>query len=291
MGPGTQTIDFLSIVSIPLFFVILVTGTIQIGINSIIQKNLLAVYNFKFPFKNILLHNFISTMYLLVIPGFFAPDFYLGYYYGKREKDYGRIVSALFINRAIGFILFSLLAGISILLLGPKYVTSLNIEKENINTSLIFFIMVICLGLSLIIWIFLKEKIKKILSKINQIWQETRDNKSKLWNAFFLKLGFNIIGVAGRVAIGYLLGINIPIWEFICVILTINFVIALPISLNGVGLREAGYIGMLAIIGVPKSTAFIFALSEFGITLSVALIGAIIFLAMKVNQVIFKLKN
>jgi uncharacterized membrane protein YbhN (UPF0104 family) len=284
-----QTIDFISMVSIPLLFVILITGVIQISINALIQKNLLAIYNFKFHYINILIHNFVSTMYLLLIPGFFAPDFYLGYYYGKKQKDYGRIISALFINRAIGLILFTLLAVLSIFLLGPKYIGNLTLEIEHKNLSITFMIISICFLLTLLGWFFFKEKIRKLFCKINNIWQETKNNEIRLWNAVLLKIGFNVVGVTGRILVGYLLGVNLPIWEFVCVILMVNFLIALPISLNGVGLREAGYVGMLTLLGVSESTAFVFALSEFGITVFSALIGASVFSVIKLNQVRLKI--
>ena len=288
---GEESLNLLSIITLPLLSVIILTGVFQITINSFIQHNLFSIYDFRFSFSKLLTNNFVSTMYLLVIPGFFAPDFYLGYIYGKDRNDYSRVISALFVNRVIGFTTFILLAVIAILILGSSFIEKLNIENEHLNVKLISIIIVSFFGLLILLWLFFKEKLLKIIKKIIQIWNETRNNKKKICYAFFLKLGFNIIGLAGRLGIGYLLGIKIPIWEFACTILILNLLISLPISLNGVGVREAGYVGLLTLIGVQESTALLFALSEFGITLSVALIGAIIFLSMKTNQLIIKLKR
>ena len=286
-----ETLDFLSFISYQLVLIIIITGVCASIINSFIQKNLLAVYQFKFPFKNILMHNFISTMYLLAIPGFFAPDFYLGYYYGKQKNDYGHIISALFINRAVGFTTFILLAGIALSIMGSSFIENLHIELGQLNTKLLLLIIGVCFVLLFLLWFFLKEKSFKTINEIIQIWNETRNNKKKLWYAFFLKLGFNFTGLAGRLGIGYLLGIKIPVCEFVCIILILNFLISLPVSLNGIGVREAGYVGLLSIMGVPESTAFLFALSEFGITLSAALIGILIFTSMKTKELLIKLRK
>ncbi|NQU88513.1 MAG: flippase-like domain-containing protein, partial [Mariniphaga sp.] len=227
-------------------------------------------------------------MYILAIPGFFAPDFYLGFYYGKEKKNIGRVVSALFINRLIGLTTFILLASIALISMGASFFEELEIESGKLNMKLILLFISGILALLTLLCLFLKDKLLKIIRKIIQIWQETRKNKKKLLYAFFLKLGFNITGLVGRLAIGYLLGITIPIWQFACVILILNFLISLPISLNGVGVREAGYVGLFSLMGVAENTAFVFALCEFGITLFAALFGAIMFIGIKTKDFVMK---
>ncbi len=276
-----ETIDLISLLSFKLIFVVAITGLFQIAINSIIQRNLLGIYNLQFPLKNILLHNYISTIYILAIPGFFAPDFYLGYYYGKENKDYGRIISALFINRLIGITTFFFLAGIALIILGSSFVKSVNINATDFGLRYIIIALFGLSVISIVLVVFFKDRLNKFKIKLFQIWEETKNSKNILIQALFLKLGFNIIGLLGRLAIGYLIGVKLPILEFASIILILNFLISLPISINGVGVREIGYVGLLSILGVSKTTAFSFALGEFGITLFGALVGVTIFITLK----------
>jgi hypothetical protein len=149
--------------------------------------------------------------------------------------------------------------------------------------------MVFLLFLSLL-FIF-KDRILRITSKIGIIWNQAKTNRIKLWSIIYLKIGFNFIGLGGRIGIAYLLGVEIPIWELVCIILTVNFFISMPISINGIGVREVGYVGFLSFVGVPENIAFSFALCEFSITISVALIGIIIFTFIKLHQFRIKLKK
>lgn len=256
------------------------------GINSFIQFNLFLIYDYKFKFSKLLINNFISAMYLLAIPGFFAPDFYLGYIYGKEVNKYSRVISALFINRIIGFIKFFLFASIAIVIMGSSMFRMLDLNLGSVNLLYVFLFVVVGLLLFFIIKFFFRKKIIFFLNKSKQILHETKKGKGKILTAFVLKLLFNIVGISGRIAIGLLLGIDIPIYELASIIVILNFLIALPISFNGIGVREIGYIGLLTLYGVPSNIALSFALCEFGITLSVAIIGAISFTFINVRKYI-----
>ena len=285
---SVQIVEGFTFISIAIIFL---TGIVQIVLNSLIQRTIMRIYSIVISLKNIVIHNFISTIYYLAIPGFFAPDFYLGYYYIKQKSNYGRIISELFINRVLGLSLFIVFAAIALIIIGSSFFEIFVLRVEQSNVKLILFIGFVTLGFLTVLWFVLKEKRKKIVSKINQIWNETQESKKEVGYAFSLKLLFVFTGLTGRLCIGYILGIEIPILEFACIILILNFLISLPVSLNGIGVREVGYVGLLSIMGVPQSTAFLFALSEFGITLSAALIGVLIFTSMKTNQLIIRQKR
>lgn len=278
-----ETVDFVSIISYQLIFIIFLTGIIQVTINAFIQQKLLSIYDIDFSFCNILKHNFISTMYLLAIPGFFAPDIYLGYYYGKNREDFSRVLSTLIINRAIGFATIILLTITAFLILGKDFFFKIPLSNTQGFDIRIILIVVCGLLFLLMIWVLIKSKIRSLITKIIIIWHETYRKKRQIIAAFFMKLIFNISGLLGRVYIGYLAGIDIGIWEFASVILILNLLISLPLSINGIGIREVGYVGLLTVLGVPAGVAFIFALSEFAITLASSLIGAFIFLAIKIK--------
>jgi uncharacterized membrane protein YbhN (UPF0104 family) len=272
-----QAIDFFSILSFRLFIIIVLTGAIQISINALIQKKLLSVFHIPISFKNILVYNIISGVYVMIIPGFIAPDFYLGYQYSKGNKNYSRVISVLFLNRSIGLVTSAFLTVTAILILGPGLLEKIDMSEGLIKRNVLLYFL---LGLLLLImsgFLFFNEKISKIIRKISEIWNEARKNKITVFYSLLMKLGFNIAGLAGRLLLGYSVGVDLPVLEFAAIILVLNFLISMPVSFNGVGVREAGYVGLLSLMGVSPATALLFALSEFGISLFAVFIGGLLF--------------
>lgn len=273
-----NSLNLFQIITIPIILVIIITGILQLLINTYIQYNLFLIYQLRFKFAKLLVNNFISTMYLLVIPGFFAPDFYLGYVYGKQSSKYSRVISALFINRLIGLIKFVLFAVFAIIIMGPTIIYKAGVDINYVKFTHLILIGLLIIALIFICYLVFKNKILNFFSKAKEVLIETKSGYDKIIKAFLLKILFNIIGISGRVVLGILLGIHLNIIEFASIIIIINLLIALPISFNGIGIREFGYLGLLTFFGVPSNIAFSFALCEFGITLSLALMGSIIFI-------------
>lgn len=76
----------------------------------------------------------------------------------------------------------------------------------------------------------------------------------------------------------YALGLSIP-WSYFFIFGPIvNVFSALPISLNGLGVREGGYVFFLSHIGVPSESAVAFALAWFAIVLLSGLFGGVVYL-------------
>jgi hypothetical protein len=74
--------------------------------------------------------------------------------------------------------------------------------------------------------------------------------------SFFIQLSVVFINMA----IGYAVGVGIP-WEFYFVFTPLVTVAGMiPISLNGLGVREGAYVYFLAHVGVPASEALAFAI-------------------------------
>lgn len=88
------------------------------------------------------------------------------------------------------------------------------------------------------------------------------------------------LGSVAQVAlVGMGLGIDLP-WAFYgCVVPLVSLLTLLPVSLNGMGLREAGYVGLLAPMGVSATQSVALSLLGFAATSLVALAGLPVLLA------------
>jgi hypothetical protein len=58
----------------------------------------------------------------------------------------------------------------------------------------------------------------------------------------------------------------------------VNIFSSLPISLNGLGVREGGYVFFLSHIGIDREPAIVFALSWFAIVLAAGAVGGVVYL-------------
>ena len=71
-------------------------------------------------------------------------------------------------------------------------------------------------------------------------------------------------------------GINIPLLELLVVITLISVITMLPVSLNGLGVREASYVFFFNELGVPEEIALSVSLLFFFLVSISSLIGGII---------------
>ncbi|MFM7112884.1 MAG: lysylphosphatidylglycerol synthase transmembrane domain-containing protein [Planctomycetota bacterium] len=85
--------------------------------------------------------------------------------------------------------------------------------------------------------------------------------------------------IAQVALVGTGLGIDLP-WAFYgCVVPLVSLLTLLPVSLNGMGLREAGYVGLLSPLGVSSAQSVALSLLGFAATSLVALAGLPVLLA------------
>ena len=99
--------------------------------------------------------------------------------------------------------------------------------------------------------------------------------------AILLSFGIHLLQSWLHVYLGRALGIEVPFSYCVIVYPLVGTFSALPVSLNGIGLREGGYLFMLQLIGVSSETAIAFGLLLF-LTIAVdSLIGGVIFLLQK----------
>jgi hypothetical protein len=77
---------------------------------------------------------------------------------------------------------------------------------------------------------------------------------------------------------GSALGLEVPFSFSLIVYPLVGTFSAIPISLNGLGLREGGYIFLMAVIGIGTEPSIAFGILLFLIVVLDSLIGGLIFL-------------
>jgi uncharacterized membrane protein YbhN (UPF0104 family) len=93
-----------------------------------------------------------------------------------------------------------------------------------------------------------------------------------------LSIAFHLSQIAVMVILTHALGVRVP-WSY-CFVFgpLVNIMAAVPISLNGLGVREGGYVYFLAHVGVPRDSAVAFALAWFAVVMLAGAVGGLVYL-------------
>lgn len=96
---------------------------------------------------------------------------------------------------------------------------------------------------------------------------------------FAVALVVQLARVGVHVMMGRALGLNVPLTYFLLFVPLLAVIVSLPISLNGIGVREGAGIVLFGLVGVDRARAFSLQFMTYGVAVAVSLLGAAIFLA------------
>jgi uncharacterized protein (TIRG00374 family) len=111
-----------------------------------------------------------------------------------------------------------------------------------------------------------------------------RSQKRSLTLVFILSVAYQLLIVVFSYLVGLALGLAIPFRYFLlCVPFTV-IISLVPISINGVGVRESGYVFLLSKIGHSSSEAISLSLLIYGLSLLASLTGGVLYLLRKTGS-------
>ena len=96
------------------------------------------------------------------------------------------------------------------------------------------------------------------------------------WNAIGWSMVVQGLNVLTVIALGHALGLDLPAGAYCVAVPLVSLMTALPISLNGVGVREGGLVWVLAPYGVSEAQGIALGLLWFSVTVATGLIGGLV---------------
>ncbi len=112
-----------------------------------------------------------------------------------------------------------------------------------------------------------------IFAQIDQL----RDRPGLIAGQFLLSILFQLLRVVGAVFGALALGIDAAFALFFVIIPITVLVTMIPISFGGLGVREASYVGLFALVGVNASDAFALAILNFLLVMAVLMMPGAFF--------------
>jgi uncharacterized membrane protein YbhN (UPF0104 family) len=237
------------------------------------------------PFNDLLKYYLIGMFFNLFAPGTVGGDVSRIFYLVRDREAHadGRAVTTMhaaisvLMDRAIGMIVLVWL-GAAGLLLFPQYAVPRSVRWITLLLAAGFLGAILLLPLLRRV---LPTDSHPLVVKIRLALRSYRTQWRALAIATLLSLVVHLIQAWMHFVMGRALGLDIP-YSF-CIILypLVGTFAAIPVSLNGLGLREGGYIYLLAVIGIGTEPAIAFGLLLFLIVALDSLIGGVVFLLQK----------
>jgi uncharacterized membrane protein YbhN (UPF0104 family) len=121
----------------------------------------------------------------------------------------------------------------------------------------------------------LRGKLQRVLLGVSLLGGRRR----AMGQAVALSVGLAACAATYHWAVGRAVGIPVGLAAYCVIVPAVMLFAALPITMNGLGIRELGFVGLLTAQGVSVESAAVFALLAFLGTLGFAMAGGVIFLA------------
>ena len=236
------------------------------------------------PYKDLATYYFIGMFFNLFAPSTVGGDvsrvYYLAREQNKDRQQRGSTIQAavsVLVDRAIGMVVLIWLGAVGLLLF-PEYGIPPAIRALSLSLAVAFLVLGFLLPL---VWRVLPEDAHPWVTKLRLILTSYRRGWRVIPQAITLSFMVHFVQAWMHVIMGLALHLSLPLSFCIIIYPLVGTFAALPISVNGFGLREGGYIFLLALIGINSEEGIAFGLLLFLIVAVDSLIGGVLFLVKK----------
>ena len=230
--------------------------------------------------KSYLVGNFFN----LSLPTRFGGDVVRVWDGSKSSKSLLKSTAIVLVERLTGIIVLLCFAlGVSLFRLDmarelPVIWISLAVGLFGLSAILSFF-----LPFSTRLIGFLPEKgtigrIKHKVIEFREVVLVYRDKKTALFKALFWALLLQVNVILHYYFVGKALSLNIPFFDYFIFIPIVLLILTIPVTINGLGLREFLYISVFALYGIssPGAVSFSF-IADIAFALVIGIVGGIIY--------------
>lgn len=244
---------------------------------------LLHAVNIRLPLKRVVTSYASGIFFSLFLPSTIGGDFMRSVDLSVHTKKPKEVIATVFLDRLSGFIGLVIVA-IFAMFFGWKF-----LRDKSVILSLAIIISVLIVALLVLFNKFLYSRINRILKSpnagnmrdlITNLHEEIhvfRHKKAVAINNIILSLAIQMIMPVSFYISALSLGIKIsPVYFFIFLPI-ISAITLLPISIGGLGLRDATVIFFFAKAGLAKDMAFAMSLLNFSFILICGALGGLIY--------------
>jgi uncharacterized protein (TIRG00374 family) len=245
---------------------------------------LLAAQGIHIPLKTLIASVFVGQFFNSFLPTTVGGDAMRVYDTAAHSQETGKSIMSVFADRLIGVFALASLA-----LLGLLVAWSSGEEVGFFFTPVLAVFLVCALGIVLVFnsglaaWF---EKAMRSLRlgnfadrvmRVNWSVHELRDKPGVLLLAFLISIALQINVVLFYYFIGVSLAMGVSLLYFFIIVPVALVVLLVPVSINGIGIREGIFVFLLTALNVAASEAIALSWLSFGLSLTQGVLGGIIF--------------
>jgi glycosyltransferase 2 family protein len=258
------------------------------GVSALRWATLARPLGIKTPFRDLIQYYLIGMFFNLFAPSTVGGDVTRVYYLVKDEEAEakGRAVTtvhaamSVLMDRAIGMMVLVWL-GAAGLLLFPGYAVPQTVRS---TTFLLAAGLLLGALLTPVLRRFLPEDGHQLAVKLRLALRSYRMHWQALLAAAALSLAVHLVQAWMHTVMARALGLELPFSFSLIVYPLVGTFAAIPVSLNGLGLREGGYVFLLAVIGIGTEQSIAFGILLFLIVALDSLIGGLLFLLQQIPK-------
>lgn len=232
---------------------------------------------------------FVSIFFNTILPSIVGGDTYRTVSLGKgsKQSDMEQSFSVIFVDRIMGLVGLMVLGCLGLILnrdvVIPPIVTALTVILLTAFIALLILSMfnpVYQFLLRTFSW--LSERhfrlIESILTRIHSNIALYRKHKLLLWQALFLALVQRLCWLVAGYIISESLDLNLTVMTFIVFLPIIEIIRLIPITIQGIGVREGLFILFFGTVGVVNADAVLLATLIYLMSSLIGLLGGAIYL-------------
>ncbi len=233
---------------------------------------LAAIVGVRGPFAEFLVWYFVGTFTNLFVPGQTGGDAVRVLYLSRRHGRIGEALASVVANRSYGLLGLFWLAALSTYLLR-------GFRLPAAAATPVFCVGAFTLAMYVSTpWLAgLIHLMPRPIRRAGGILAPYLHNPLRAIPAIALSIALQILNAAGQWLLALGFGLHLPLALFLVVVPITGVFSSLPITLNGLGLRETAYLALFGMAGVSHNDAIAMGLLYFAATMLTGLCGAIAF--------------
>jgi len=223
-------------------------------------------------YSDYLAYYFIGMFTNVFVPGLVGGDALRALYLGRRHKLIGQAFASVMADRGIGLLTLFWLAATAALCI-TRVRLPVSVLRVTLAAGAISLLAYLAAPL-LANWLSRKSRFNRLLAPMVPYMCRPIALAPAIGLSALLQLSL----AACQYLLGIGLGLDIALTTFVLIVPITNVIASLPITINGLGMREASYLVLLGMAGVSKEQAVALSILYFAATLIGGFTGVVAFI-------------
>ncbi len=245
-------------------------------------RSILGHFDIQTPLGKLTQICLIGSFFNMFLPSAIGGDFFRAYYLARREtRSMSTTLTSTVLDRVAGLVAMLLIAQVAVL------ARPISVHGHSLTWIIGLLVLAFAVGVAAIFhpamhrllvrglrrfgWFSLEEKLEHVARGLGLL----RRSRSTVFAVFSVSLLIQFTVIVAMWLIALSIRLDAPFYLFLVFIPLVNLSVAIPLTINGVGLRESMYFLLFSELGVPVETAVTLSLLNLVMVAMTALPGGL----------------